>query len=63
MYSTRSFLGVVTSYKLSYHTAAILGRTFPWRVEDPSTRKDTRRRNNFSLGNLHAKVKVRVVLK
>ena len=32
MYSTRRFLGVVTSYKLSYHTAAILGG---WKILVP----------------------------
>ena len=32
MYSTRHFLGVVTSYKLSFHTAAILGG---WKILVP----------------------------
>ena len=32
MYSTRRFLGVVTSYKLSYNTAAILGG---WKILVP----------------------------
>ena len=32
MYSTKRFLGVVTYYKLSYHTAAILGG---WKILVP----------------------------
>ena len=54
----KNLLGVVTSYKLSYHTAAILGG---WKILVPG--KILESWDNFSFGNLLAETAVRVVPK
>ena len=64
VHRTRKLCIVQELFSSGYLLLAFLShRCYSRRVEDPGTRKDTRRRDNFSLGNLHAEITIRVVPK